>query len=895
MNSILKGLRVGKMAYAVIYLTALATFPACNSSDRGPGRDQGQPEASRFTVVELAKGFDEPMKMQVLPDGSVLIVERKGAIKKFDPEKNAIDTIAVLPVFHGLEDGLLGVALDPSFEENEWVYFFYSPPTEEPKQRISRFQFDGDSLLMQSEKVLLEIPLQREECCHSAGSLGFGPNRTLYIAVGDNTNPHNPGYYNSIDERPGHEYWDAQRTASNTDDLRGKILRIIPMDDGTYRIPEGNLFPSDGSAGRPEIYAMGCRNPFSIAVDPVNGWLLWGDVGQNTVDDPSRGPISYDEWHLTNEPGFFGWPYFAGPNAPYTHFNFETGENGPFYDAEKPMNRSPNNTGMVELPPAKPALIWYSYDESDEFPHLGTGGKSPMAGPIYHADHYAVQGSATSPKFPDYYDGKWFIAEWMRDWINVLTVDEDGKLVSIEPFLPDEPFFHPIDLKFGPDGALYVLDYGTNWFAKNSDSRLVRIEYEAGNRKPVVAASADVTAGALPLTVQFSSEGTFDHDKKDRLTYLWEFGEGIPASSKPHPAITFDKAGTYTVTLTVTDKGGATAGETLQIEAGNAVPEITLDINGNRSFFWDGRKMDYQLQVSDQEDGSLGSGISPTAVNFYSIYGKLAETTESDANVSAGMELILNSDCRSCHSMTELSVGPSYTMIADRYKDDPEAVDRLAKTIISGGSGNWGGYVMSAHPQMSLDQATTIVNYILSLSKVKVTELPPTGNYAFDFHSDKEEPQDYVLKADYTDRGNPPAKALKTERSWTFRPLGLKASSADDYFQCEVDRQAGSVRFGADKGYVLLKGIDLTDIKGVALEIDSVQAAGKMEIRGGKPDGELIGQIAVDGASGAGALVKQVDLSATSLSTDLYIVYRKAGKTDLENGAFTLKRILFSR
>lgn len=891
MNKMRKSWGVKSGAYLLAFLVAIGFLSGCADTES----HEGPPEASRFTVVELAKGFDEPMKMQVLPNGRVLVVERKGAIKQYDPLSNSVETVAVVPVFHGLEDGLLGIAVDPAFEENEWVYLFYSPLTEQPMQRISRFQLNGDSLLFQSEKILLEIPLQREECCHSAGSLEFGPDRTLYISIGDNTNPHNPGYYNSIDERPGHEYWDAQRTASNTNDLRGKILRIRPEDDGTYSIPAGNLFPSDGSAGRPEIYTMGLRNPFSMAVDPEKGWLLWGDVGQNTIDDPSRGPISYDEWNLTSEPGFFGWPYFAGPNAPYTHFNFETGENGPFYDAEKPLNQSPNNTGMVELPPAKSALIWYSYDESKEFPHLGTGGKSPMAGPIYHADRYSLKGSETSPKFPEYYDGKWFIAEWMRDWINVVSVDENGKLLSIEPFLPEENFYHPIDMKFGPEGAMYVLDYGTNWFAQNADSRLVRIEYESGNRKPVVEASADRAAGALPLTVQFSSAGTFDHDKKDKLTYLWEFGEGIPTSTNPHPKVTFEQARVYTVTLTVTDKAGAKVSKTLQIEAGNAIPEITFDIKGNRSFFWDGRQLDYDLQVKDEEDGSLGAGIQPTSVQFYSIYGKLPGESESSANVSAGMELILNSDCRSCHSMTELSVGPSYTMIADRYKDDPEAVDRLAKTVISGGSGNWGGYVMSAHPQMPLEQATIIVNYILSLSKVKVMTLPLDGNYVFDLHSKKEDEEHYVFKAEYTDRGNAPAKALKTEKSWTFRPLNPKAATADDFAQVEVNRQTGSVRYLQDKGFVLFKELDLTDIKGLTLEVDSVSLPGKIEIRKGKPDGELLGQIKVDKVQGGNPALKQVDFDAKSITTDLFFIYRKTGSESSEKGAFDLNRIVFLR
>jgi cytochrome c len=109
---------------------------------------------------------------------------------------------------------------------------------------------------------------------------------------------------------------------------------------------------------------MGCRNPYRLSVDAKKGWVFWGDVGQNTIDDPKRGPISYDEWNVAKEPGFFGWPYFAGPSAPYAAFDFATEKIGPFHDPKKPLNASINNTGLKELPPAKDALIWYSYTES---------------------------------------------------------------------------------------------------------------------------------------------------------------------------------------------------------------------------------------------------------------------------------------------------------------------------------------------------------------------------------------------------------------------------------------------------------------------------------------------------------------------------------------------------
>ncbi len=871
----------------------------CNPFDSSSS--DGPPEANRFTVVELAKGLDEPMELEVLPNGDVLVIERKGAIKRYRAVDGTMKTLHQMPVFHGLEDGLLGMALDPAFENNNWLYLFYSPDSDKPVQHVSRFTLEDDSLLLSSEKILLEIPVQREECCHSAGSLEFGPDGLLYIAVGDNTNPHNPGYYNSIDERTGREYWDAQRTASNTNDLRGKILRIKPEADGTYSIPQGNLFPEGTDSTRAEIYAMGCRNPYRIAVDPIKGWLLWGDVGQNTIDDPSRGPISYDEWHLAMEPGFFGWPYFAGPNAPYTHFNYETGENGPFYEVARPVNNSPNNTGLRVLPPAKPALIWYSYDESSEFPHLGTGGKSPVAGPVYYYDRYPESEEGGSPKFPKYYDGKWFIAEWMRDWINVITLNDAGELVSIEPFLPDERFYHPIDLQFGPDGALYVLDYGTNWFSKNEDSRLVRIAYEAGNRKPIVAVNADVTAGAAPLTVHFSSEGTVDHDKNDKLTYSWNFGPGIPTSSDPNPVVTFPDARAYTVTLRVTDKAGAVSSESLVIQVGNSPPEMMLYFEGNRSFYWDNRELNYRLHVSDKEDGVLGVGIDPTSVNFYRMYGQVEGLSESSGAASAGLELILNSDCRSCHALNEASVGPSYYSIAQRYMGDSTVVDRLAKTIISGGSGVWGEWVMSAHPQLTLDEATEMVKYILSVSQVKIESVPLEGKHVFDLHPPaKEEQEKYVFKADYTDKGNAPATPLKTEKSWVFRPPLLKAITCDEHFHCDLNTYSQSVRFNDDQAYIAFKDIDLTGIRSITLGIDTILTHGGMEIRIGKPDGQLLGEAAIklatavkQGGAPDHALLT-IPIGEQEVATNIYVIYRNTAKA-IEDTTVQLNWILFNR
>jgi cytochrome c len=699
---------------------------------------------------------------------------------------------------------------------------------------------------------VLEIPTQREECCHSAGSLAFGPDGNLYIAVGDNTNPHNPGYYNSIDERKGREYWDAQRTAGNTNDLRGKVLRIKPEPDGTYSIPEGNLFPKNTPKTRPEIYAMGLRNPYRITVDPKTGWLYWGDVGQNTIDDPARGPISYDEWHQAKKPGFFGWPYFAGDNKPYADFDFATEKIGPFFDAKKPVNNSPNNTGLRELPPAVGALIWYSYDESKEFKNLGTGGKSPIAGPFYHSELYQQQPDwvKTSRRFPGYYDGKWFIAEWMRDWINVVTLDENGKLVDIERFIPSVKFDHPIDLEFGPDGALYVLEYGTAWFAQNENARLVRIDYIEGNRPPVARLQASKTAGAVPLEVTFSAAESFDYDENEKLTYAWELvGQKEEPRQGQETSYRFTSPGLYLVRLKVTDTRGLSTSQEMRIEAGNERPEVAITIMGNKSFYWEQKPVVYQVDVQDKEDGSLATGkIAPGEVlvtvdlaDMGTDLTLLAQEQEKSAALylHPGQQFINQSDCLSCHQEKSKSVGPSWLQVAEHYKDNEKAVDALTQKIIKGGSGNWGQAAMSAHPQLKEEEVSEMVKYILDIGKKQQADnrLPVKGT----FRPDEKAEGLYVFRALYKDKGAGKASPQVGQASHVLRNAKVRAIYCDENTGA-VRYNNAYVRFPSEKSYITFRNVDMTGIGNLNLAFAATFPC-RLSFRADKPDGPEIGAV----------------------------------------------------
>ena len=318
------------------------------------------------------------------------------------------------------------------------------------------------------------MPTQRDECCHAGGSVEFGPDGSLFVSTGDNTNPFASEGFSPSDERSGRAPWDAQRTAANSMDLRGKILRILPQADGTYAIPTDNLFAADPTRGRPEIYIMGDRNPFRIHVDQRNGWLYWGEVGPDASSpDSMRGPAGHDEINQARAAGFYGWPYFIGDNKPYHDWDFARNRsNGP-YDPPAPVNDSPNNTGARELPPAQPAFIWYPYGKTRQFPLVGEGGRTAMAGPVYYEGDYPAGPS----RFPAYYDGRFFMYEWMRHRIWSVKMDESGAYRWMESFLPEQNLVRPMDLEFGPDGSLYLLEYGEVWNQRNAEARLTRIAF----------------------------------------------------------------------------------------------------------------------------------------------------------------------------------------------------------------------------------------------------------------------------------------------------------------------------------------------------------------------------------------------------------------------------------
>ncbi|TDV53672.1 ThuA domain-containing protein [Actinophytocola oryzae] len=562
--------------------------------------DCGATKTSGFEKVTLDANTSNPMELDVAPDGSVFYVERDGRLRIVKPDTNSTVTAGTLPVFTGNEDGLLGITLDPAFAANRWVYLYYAPNGGAARNVLSRFTMNGDTLDLASEKILLTVGTQRNTCCHAGGTMTFDSAGNLYLATGDNTNPFESDGYAPLDERAGRADFDAQRSAGNTNDLRGKVIRIRPQADGTYTVPAGNLFSPGTAQTRAEIYAMGFRNPFRIGVDPKTNVLYVADYGPDAGQaNPDRGPGNTVEWNIVSQAGNYGWPYCTGANAPYREYTFPSGPAGPAYDCAAPVNNSPNNTGLRNLPPAIAATVDYDYDGNPRFPELGGGG-APMAGPVYRYD----PALASDRKWPAYYDGKAIFGEWNQSKLYTMQVSADGEqLVDINQLLTGMSTIRPMDFDFGPDGALYLIEWGTGFGGNNDDSGIYRIDYRSGGRAPVATASGTPTSGQAPLTVQFSSAGSGDPDGQP-VTYSWDFGDG-GTSTAANPSHTFTANGQYNVQLTVTDPDGRTGVANVPVSVGNTAPTVRLTAPADGGFFDWGDRVNFTVQVTDPEDGAV--------------------------------------------------------------------------------------------------------------------------------------------------------------------------------------------------------------------------------------------------------------------------------------------------
>ena len=921
------------------------------------------PDQTRFVKTVISSDLDEPMEIALLPDDKILMIERHGQIKLYNPATGLLNTVAKLPVYSEMGDGIIGVCIDPNWSENHWIYLYYSSLRDSMNQ-LSRFVFQGDSLDRASEKVLLSIPVGHKDCFHAAGSMAFDAQGNLFLATGDNSSPFASDGFNPTDERPGKKAFDAQRSAGNTADLRGKILRIKPLPDGNYICPAGNLFtqkdtlittqakPKNTNNDQPtptrrpnapkpttnneqpttnnqqrttnnEIYVMGCRNPFRISYDKRREFLFWGDIGPDAgKSDSARGPMGHDEINRARSAGNYGWPYFLGDNQAYRDYDFANKKSGPYFDPKHPVNDSPNNTGVRDLPPAQPAFIWYPYGKNRDFPILGSGGRNAMAGPVFYADEFPA-----ASRFPDYYNGKLIIYDWMRNWLMAVTMDSLGNVNHLEPFADSVKLSRPMDMFFDRKGSLWLLEYGTRWYSSNEDARLSRIDFVPGNRAPIALLETDKKAAAAGTAITFDWSKSTDYDGGD-LTYELNFGDGEvktftqkenPYNSEPilkHNAqrttnneqrtTKHYRSGTYEATLKVTDETGAFSSQKITLAIGNEPPSIRWDLAGrNQSFYKPGDTLRYRLAVEDIEDGSLADGriaaeAVSSSIDFFEkginpvVLQDKTEQNTAPEKFTEGKRLVDASDCKSCHALDKQVNGPAFMAVAERYRNNKVfAVPAIYRKIIYGGVGNWGQSAMIPHPQIREEEAIQMALWILSLGDPPkaLQSLPLQGHYILKPEKDgKPAPLGaFVLRGGYRDKGSSGQPSLENGATLVLRPATLQAEKCDkrrdgvgNYKSANNDSEVLSEL--KHNAWFAFQAVDLTGLKSLKLRIgygDKAHpyAGGNLDIRLGSPHGALLGTMQFESKNAEKMVFEErsIDLKIPVQKNDLedlYFVFR---------------------
>ena len=399
------------------------------------------PAAADFQKVTLDDNTQNPMELDVAPDGRVFYIERDGRLQIWKPNTQQTVTAGTVPVTRSQENGLLGLQLAPDFAFSKWVYLFYSQlPDNTLTQVVSRFKVNGDTLDLQlrAEDPHLPAPDARSAAtrparCTSARTAASTSRRATTRTRST------PTASTRSTSAPAASYWDAQRTAGNTNDLNGKILRIKPMeiptrharrrhdvhDPGRQPLRRGRRTPTTRPGRRSSAWASATRS--ASRSTQTTGWVLMGDYGPDASTDqrqPRPAGLA-SSTTCSRRPGNYGWPYCIRDNVAVQRLRLRDHDvSGAKFDCAAPVNDSPNNTGLTNLPPADRRQAWMGYTEQDPrfTPDLGTGG-APMGGPRYHFD--PTLGSPR--KFPAFYDDKWFIGEWNNGWIKTADLDADRR------------------------------------------------------------------------------------------------------------------------------------------------------------------------------------------------------------------------------------------------------------------------------------------------------------------------------------------------------------------------------------------------------------------------------------------------------------------------------------
>lgn len=548
--------RLGRLMSLMLLVSLLVpTFAIAPTPQAAAALDAGFQDSS---VTDVAS----PTALAFTPDGRMLITTQPGKLRVYTGgtllQTPALDLNpqGAGPLCDTFERGLLGVAVDPNFATNRFIYLYYTHKTSSGAacqnnvlayNRVSRWTL-SDTNVASGEMILVDN-IGSPAGNHNGGDLKFGKDGFLYVGVGDG---------GSTSEKAQQRY-----------SLNGKILRI--NGDGTS--PSANPFfaggvscaltggTADTGAQCQEIFAYGLRNPFRMGFDPnaATTRFFINDVGQNTWEEIDNGQAGAN----------YGWNVREG------HC-----ENG-----------STINCGT---PPAGMTNPIYDY---------GRGGSPPCA---------SITGGAFVPNgvWPAAYTGAYLFSDYACGKIFTLRETSPSTWTRSD-FLAGLGSSSAVDLRFGPwngpNGATQALYYTT--YAGGGEVR--RIGYaNATNNPPTAALTASPRFGATPLRVDFDGGASADPDPGNTLTWLWDFGDGTTTTTTlPTVSHTYTTAVIRTATLRVRNGGGLLSGPvTVQIGAGDLVPNPTILSPATGTPYTPGQAYLLTGNATDPEDGILPDG-----------------------------------------------------------------------------------------------------------------------------------------------------------------------------------------------------------------------------------------------------------------------------------------------
>lgn len=248
---------------------------------------------SNFTDAVFVSGLSGPTTMTFAPDGRLFVSEKDGKLRVIKNNQLLTTPFVTLAVDTGNERGLMGVAFDPNFTTNNYLYVYYTSTAGSIHNRLSRLTANGDVAVAGSELVMADLPTL-EAANHNGGAVHFGADGKLYVAVGDNAVSDN---------------------AQSLSTPLGKLLRFNA--DGT--IPTDNPFYASTTGLNRSIWARGLRNPFTFDVQPGTGTIFINDVGNGGWEEINRGQAGANYGWPTTEGNFTGHPEFVAPFHTYPH------------------------------------------------------------------------------------------------------------------------------------------------------------------------------------------------------------------------------------------------------------------------------------------------------------------------------------------------------------------------------------------------------------------------------------------------------------------------------------------------------------------------------------------------------------------------------------------------